>query len=136
MEKLKPKAKKKRSENDKLNTFIRIMIVGLLIYITVFISVSFIALITDTPKKYDLPISLLTFALGSFLAGFYAGLKNRQNGLVTGVISALPMNIAVIIASVISADFKANFILPITALVLIAASAAGGITAVNIRRRR
>ncbi|MBO5936970.1 MAG: TIGR04086 family membrane protein [Clostridia bacterium] len=136
MENLKPKLKKKRSENDKLNTFIRILIVGSLIYMVVFLFVSLISLIADVPRKFDLPISLLTFALSSFLTGFYAGLKNRHMGLVTGMICALPLNITVIIASLISAEFKADFMTIITAAVLAAASAAGGITAVNIRRRR
>lgn len=138
MQKLKPKTKKGRieSNNTVISTFINIQIFSLISYLIVFLIFSFAALMADLPQKYDFYFSLIIFLICSFVTGFYAGIKIRQNGLLVGVIYSLPMNALVLIISLIFADFKVDFTLFITAAVLLLSSAAGGIVAVNKRHRR
>ena len=136
MQKLKPKANRKRTENTATSSFISIQIFGVVCYITVFTIFSLIALLADLPRQYDYYYTLAVFLLGSFLLGGYAGIKLRENGLLNGVIYALPMNVLTVLISLIFADFKADFHTIITVILLILSSAFGGVIAVNKRRRR
>ncbi len=136
MQKLKPKSKKTRSENTAISTFVNVQIFAIISYIVVFLVFSYIALIADLPQKYDFYFSLIIFAISSFLTGFFAGIKNRQNGLLTGITYSLPMNTLTLIISLIFADFKADISVIITAVLLVLSSAIGGVLAVNKRHRR
>ncbi len=136
MQKLKPKSKKSRAENTAVSTFINVQIFSVICYITVFLIFSFIALIADLPQKYDYYFSLFIFLICSFVTGFYAGNKIRQNGLLTGIIYSLPINTLTLLISLIFADFKVNASILITIALLVISSAAGGVLAVNKRHRR
>ena len=136
MGKLKPKSRKTKVENTALSTFVSVQLFSLVCYIAVFLILSFIALVADVPQGYDYYFSALIFVICSFLTGFYAGIRIRQNGLVAGIIFSLPMNTLVVILSLIFADFKADAHLFITALLLIISSAIGGVIAVNKRHKR
>ena len=138
MQKLKPKANIniKRNENTATSSFISVQIFGIVCYITLFTIFSLIALLADLPRQYDYYYTLAMFLLGSFLLGGYTGIKLRENGLLNGIIYALPMNVLTVLISLIFADFKADVHTIITAVLLILSSAFGGVIAVNKRRRR
>lgn len=136
MKKIKPKSRKTRSDNSTVSTFINVQIFSLITYIVVFLIFSFVALAADLSRKYDYLFSVIIFVICSFLTGFYAGNKQRQNGLLTGVVYSLPMNTLTLLISLIFSDFNADYSIIITALLLVVSSAVGGILAVNKRHRR
>ena len=137
MEKSKPNRNKRAiKDNSQLNSFLYVQIFSFIAYIVLFFLGCFIALKADIPRKYDYIVSLIIFAVASFLTGYFAGIKLRKNGLLFGVIYALPMNIVIIIISLILGGFTFGINLIITAIVLIAVSGIGGILAVNKRIRR
>ena len=136
MKKIKPKSRKTRADNSTVSTFINVQIFSLITYIVVFLIFSFVALAADLSRKYDYLFSVIIFVICSFLTGFYAGNKQRQNGLLTGVVYSLPMNTLTLLISLIFSDFKADSSIIITVLLLVVSSAVGGILAVNKRHRR
>lgn len=136
MGKVKPKTKLTRNNNESANLFINIQIFGILIYVVIFLLLSFVALIADISEKYNYLFALIIFALSSFSTGFYAGIKKRQNGLIVGIIYCLPINIIVLIISALICNFKVDFTLIISAAVLLLSAAIGGVLAVNKRHRR
>lgn len=136
MKKIKPKSRKTRADNSTVSTFINVQIFSLITYIVVFLIFSFVALAADLSRKYDYLFSVIIFVICSFLTGFYAGNKQRQNGLLTGVVYSLPMNTLTLLISLIFSDFNADYSIIITALLLVVSSAVGGILAVNKRHRR
>lgn len=136
MEKSKPRSKKTRAENTAITTFINVQIFSVGCYIVVFLIFSLIALVADLPQKYDYYFSVLIFMLCSFITGFYAGNKLRQNGLIAGIVYSIPMNTLTMLISSFFADFKADATIIISALLLFLSSAVGGIIAVNKRHRR
>ena len=136
MKKIKPKSRKTRADNSTVSTFINVQIFSLITYIVVFLIFSFVALAADLSRKYDYMFSVIIFVICSFLTGFYAGNKQRQNGLLTGVVYSLPMNTLTLLISLIFSDFKADSSIIITVLFLVVSSAVGGILAVNKRHRR
>ncbi len=128
--------KKLSPENKNINTFISTLIFSLIVYCVVFIIISLIGLAVDISSALDYYISLASFAVSSFASGFFAGAKLRKNGLLCGAIFTLPANLIIVLLSLISNGFVADINLIITALVLVFASAAGGVLAVNKRYRR
>ena len=137
MKKTKPVRKNKsKIENVAMNTFIKVQIFALISYALIFIIGSFIALAADLPRKYEYIYSLGMFAVSSLSVGFYSGLKLRQNGLVSGVIYSLPLNLIIILISLIINEFTIGMNLIITSAVLLLSAGIGGILAVNKRLRR
>ncbi len=139
MPKTKLQAKNKRNtgyDNPNTDAFIKTQIFSLCVYCAVFLLSSAVALAADSQDKYDYYISLISFSAASFVSGFFAGNKLRKNGLAVGAIYSLPLNIIVILASLAVNRFAININLAITALALLAASATGGVLAVNKRHRR
>ncbi len=135
--KLKTKTKRKTgNDNPNTDAFIKTQIFSLCVYCGVFLLSSAVALAVDSQDKYDYYVSLLSFSVASFASGFFAGNKLRKNGLAVGVIYSLPINIIVILISLITNSFIPTAYLAITVFALLAASAAGGVLAVNKRHRR
>lgn len=128
--------KKKSTKNAELSGFIRIQIYALIIYFVMFFAFSLVCLATDLSKDYTYYVSLALFSVSSFLVGFISGTKIRQNGLVTGVLHALPMNLLLLVTSLVFNGFKADYSALISAVVMILASAVGGIVSVNIKVRK
>lgn len=137
MKRTKPrKLKQVKRENNTWNIFLSVQIFAVIIYLIVFFIGAFAAMVIDLSSKNDYIFSLLLFAVCSLATGFFAGIKRRENGLIIGGLSALPLNSAVVILSLIFNSFSVDSNIIITVLVLIAASGAGGILAVNKRIRR
>ncbi len=134
MEKLKTKPKKQvKQENTVVNFFVKTQIFALIIYIAFFVVSSIIALMADSPDKYDSIIIISVMSFASLITGFYAGIKIRSNGLVVGIIYTLPINALLLIISLISSNFTLGINFFISLFALIISSAIGGIIAVNKR---
>ena len=137
MKKTKPvRANKTKTENQQLNLFIKVQIFAVITYLTLFLIGSFLALRADISRKYDLIFTLIIFAISSLAVGFFAGIKLRQNGLISGILYSLPMNLLTIVISLLLNDFTFSVNIIITAVILILSSGIGGILAVNKRLRR
>ena len=130
------RAVRNKTENSQLKVFLQIQLFAIVIYLIFFLMGSFIALTADVSGKYDYIISLVLFAISSFLVGFSIGIKLRQNGLLMGIVYSLPINILVLIVSLILNDFIFSFNILIALAVLIAFAGVGGVLAVNKRLRR
>lgn len=80
-------------------------------------------------------LSILSFAISAFAAGYIAVRPKRKNGIATGFISAVPL--MAISAALIVAINKGSisYIFIITLAVQVLCSMAGGITAANIRKK-
>ena len=137
MKKTKPNRNyKPKTEKQHLKTFMQIELISVLIYVAVFIISTAIALSSDLSSRYDYIFSMITFAISSIITGFIAGIKLRQNGLLVGITYSLPMNIIVMLISLILNKFTININIAITAIILILAAGIGGIIAVNKRLKR
>ena len=126
----------KFSDNTTIDLFIKTQIFAVIIYLILFLLFSFVGLMADISMKYDFISALLSFALSSFVVGFYIGRKLRQNGLLAGIIYSLPINTSVILVSLIFSDFAVDFNIVITAIVLLVTAGVGGVVAVNSRLKR
>ena len=126
----------RKSENAVIHTFIKVQIFGLTIYLLLFLLSGFIVMSADLKHSYDLLFSLATFAVCSFITAFYAGTKIRERGIIVGLIYTLPLNTLVMLVSLIFADFKADYIVLISVVILLLSGVIGGITGVNLRLRR
>ena len=137
MEKIKPrKTIRNNREKSSLNEFLKIQIFAVICYISVFLISTFIALIIDLSSEYDYIFSIVTFAVSSFAVGFFAGIKIRKNGLVIGILYALPMNVIIALISLILNNFSLGINMIITLIILSIAAGIGGILAVNKRLKR
>lgn len=137
MEKNKPVRKaKSKTENEFMSCFIKAQIFALLMYFVFFISGSLIALAADLSGKYDYIFTVIIFSLGSLSVGFFSGMLLRRNGLLSGILNSLPLNIIVILISLFINQFNFSINLLITAIALLLSAGIGGILAVNKRLRR
>ena len=130
------RAVRNKSENSQLKVFLQIQLFAIVIYVLFFIAGSLISLTADISLKYDYIVTLVLFSASSFLVGFFTGVKLRQNGLIMGIIYSLPLNVILIVISLILNDFTLSFNMLISLLVLTAFSGIGGVLAVNKRLRR
>lgn len=130
------KSSTKKMTNINSLDFIKNQIFCLTIYIVLFIVGCLVSLVFDIDYKLDYYVSLFIFALCSFLCGFIGGIKQRENGIVSGIIYALPGNLIVILLSVILNGFSVEISILISVVSLNLLSAVGGILGVNKRRRR
>ena len=131
---------KKPSKNskDKIQSptrriFFRTQLIALISYLLSFGIISIICLSLDINKNSLFYVAMLTFALSSFICAYYAGFKIHQNGLITGLLYALPANLFVIAASVIIIGFKIDFTVLISLFILLISSMLAGILSVNTK---
>jgi putative membrane protein (TIGR04086 family) len=136
MGKTKINIKNKKAENAVINTFIRIEIIGLLIYVVVFLLSALIAMSVGLKSNYYMIISLLMFSVCSFVTALTAGRKIRERGLLVGVIYTLPLNTLVLLLSLFYADFSVDYHFVVSAISLLLSGAVGGVVGVNLRFRR
>ncbi len=136
MSKSGPNLKSRKSENLIINTFVKIQLMGIIIYAVIFLLSSMIAMSADLKQSYDIIISLTTFSMCSFITALFAGLKIRERGLLVGLIYTLPLNSLILLISLCFADFEIDFRIFLTGLMLLIFGAIGGVAGVNLRLRR
>lgn len=126
----------KNTAESNIKTYISLVLFSFLIYISFWIIACLIGLLADVSKTFDYYVSLASITLASFASGFLSGLKLRKNGLLCGLILSLPANLTICLISLVINGFSADSNIIITLILLIVASACGGILAVNKRHRR
>lgn len=137
MEKFKPRRKKNTiSDNETIDTFVKVQIFAVIVYLILFLLFCTVALVADLSSKYDLVCSLFSFSAGSLIVGFFTGNKLKQNGLIAGMIYSAPINSLVVLVALLYSDFAVDLNIVITVATLIVSAAIGGVVAVNRRRKR
>lgn len=125
--------KRNNPKNTKLNSFLKQQFLNGMITLVIFSIITVISVAFDIGEKSMLVLSLAFVGPVSFICGALAGIKERKNGIICGIVSALPINIILITVSLILNSFKTDINILITLLTGVAFSAVGGIVAVNIR---
>lgn len=125
--------KKNNIGNKNNKEYLKLQLVGFIIYLIFFIIASAVSVMSDIKINYMTYVSMLFIGLSSLFTGFISGIKERKNGIIRGVLGALPINSLIIIISLIFSHFKADLSLLYTAVVCLVMSAVGGIISVNIR---
>ena len=125
--------KKNNIGNKNIKEYLKLQLVGFIIYLIFFIIASAVSVMADIKIDYMTYISMLFIGLSSLFTGFISGIKERKDGIIRGVLGALPLNLSVIIISLIFSHFKADLSLLYTVAVCLVMSAVGGIISVNIR---
>lgn len=118
-----------------IKSIVQILICNLMIQLTVFLAVCIVALIADIKSDLFYIFSLITFAVGNMLTGFYSARKKRRNGLIVAALFSLPTNLLIIFFSLIFNGFSFDYKLLTSTPILFIASAIGGIIAVNMKKK-
>lgn len=133
-EKRKPKRNKSEKKlKDSTRIFLHTQLLALVVYALFFLLTSAVLLSLDIDSDKIFYVGIAAFALSSFICGYYAGYKVHKNGLLTGLLYALPANLLIIIVSAAVSGFKADFTLLISFMILLICSMLGGILSVNTR---
>lgn len=134
MQKQANKKKTKKSES-KVKNDLMLILTCFAIHTFIFLFVSVASLVIDIETKLVFPVALGCFSLASAASGFYVGRKIRHNGLICGILYALPANVVYLFISLAFNGFKVDYAIAISFALLIVFSAFGGILSVNIKKR-
>ncbi len=125
--------RKNTNSNSKIVSYLKLQFLSTIIYIILIILISAICVKADINKESMAYISLAFIGAASLISGFLAGIRERKNGIVCGLLGALPINLFMIAVSLITNKFSADLSILYTALICLISSAVGGIISVNIR---
>ena len=123
---------KKNRKNVTLNVFIKSQIIIIILYIVLLTAASVILYNYEelSDKSYFYITSILS-AFANFSGGFYAGMKLKQNGLVTALLFSIPTTMIVLLISISINNFHIDLTLIFTAIIMLCGGMLGGITSVN-----
>ena len=109
---------------------------GLIIFLLINVVFSFIIVNSPYPKDNSLLYALVSIALSSFISSFFYCFKQKQNGLVSGLIigAALTILFFIIYSIISSFNLSENSVLIIPSSIFPAAVA--GIFAVNLKHKK
>ncbi|MFI3141086.1 MAG: TIGR04086 family membrane protein [Clostridia bacterium] len=127
---------KSKTNKKELSTstivFIKTQILFLNLNIIALIISIYACLQLDLARSNIFYASIVSLAFGSFFSSFYAGYKIHKNGLVTGFLFCLPINVLMILISMITNSFEIDLTALIAFFILVVVSMLGGIISVNI----
>lgn len=126
------KVKNRQTSNKTSKTFKNSIIRAMVCFIMLLLF-SIICTYFDVPIEYMSLTAMIYISSCSFISGFITGLKERKNGLTSGVLQALPMNALLIVISLAINGFKPDFSLVVMFFSGILMSATGGVISVNLR---
>lgn len=126
-------------KNKKLNSGInkKLFFQGLILFIYTFaVALMCTALfLCEIPAESTYYIMLAVVAAAAFVSGYLIAKKEKKNGLAVGLIYNLLPCVIMLGVSLILNNFTFDYRLPVTLAVILVMSAAGGIAAVNSRRK-
>lgn len=130
-----PKNHESNSAKNDRKIYLFAFISELLILCMVLSFFSLMIVNSDVSQSIMPYLSIFSFSISAFGAGFIAVRPKRKNGIAVGFISALPVTAisAAIIAALNGGTVSFVFIITIVSQVL--CSMAGGVTAANIRKK-
>lgn len=125
------KTKKKTSTNPNNKKFIKCVMFAYGLYIIFFVAVSFIVLLFDLDSNKYYYISITQLAVCSFISAFNCGLRLMKNGMIAGLLCALPLILTVFLISVVTNGFKIDFSALISFAIAAISAMLGGVISVN-----
>ena len=136
-------SKKSSNHNIKLSYPLKITIgllislfVGILTTILVSVLFSFLLLNSEMITGYSIIYLIFSIIIGSFICGYIGSLYLSFKGIVSGLICSVLYTITVFILLFIFSDGNLSSYSFLLILITILSSAIGGITNVNIKRRK
>lgn len=127
---------KKKAELSKPVEIFKVELKYLLMYLIGFILSSVIILLFDLKLELYYAVSLGIFMLCSLLCGTLCGIKKRNNGLMNAVIHTLPVNLILLVISMLMNGISIDLNIAISFVLLTVSSAIGGILGVNTKLKK
>lgn len=130
--------KRKKADNPILEKVIKILIssaIGIALAVCFLLSSSALVLRNDFSESVQSILAFLSFALSAFAAGFISGKLLHKSGIVYGAVCTVPMCLfLMILCAVLYGNLGGKYVLCCVLMLLL--GAIGGISAVNVRRKR
>ncbi len=126
----------KKTEKNKAKNYFKILIINIIISMFFLFVFSAACVVFDVKKEFMNYISFVFIGFTSFTVGFINGIRERKNGMIKGVISALPIIVILFIISILINGFDLDVNMVFSALFGLLLSAVGGIISVNIRIKK
>lgn len=136
---MKKQSKSKRNNDSKQSNnkivFFKTQALIVIINLIVLMLISVIAYCSSINRCWYFYIAISAFSITSFIGGYYSGYKIHENGMVTGLLFCLPLNIIISLISLTVNSFKADITFFISLAILLICSMLGGILSVNTRMK-
>ncbi len=130
------KKSKKSLKYSIASKYINTLVTIILIYVLIgFITVS-ACVYYDLAAENTFAAAIICGGTSAFFSGIITGVKFRKNGMIKAVVITLPVNLIILLTSLIFNGFKADLNMLISILVLEASAAMGGILSVNRKIRK
>lgn len=122
---------KNKTYNGKVVLYLKGTVLGVLITLAAMCIFAAIMLFADLDREYSVPFATVSLALGSFAAAYSVSRKSERKGYVTGTVIGIITFVVVTVISVIvnKSGLSINTLFHFVIIVL--ASAIGGIIGVN-----
>ncbi|MBQ7118220.1 MAG: TIGR04086 family membrane protein [Clostridia bacterium] len=127
--------RKRSKTNSKILSYVKTEILSIIIFGALLVILSAVCVKADINKESMSYIALVFIGVISLTTGFLFGIRERKNGIVCGILGALPVNLLIIAVSLIINKFSVDINILYTALVCLVSSSVGGIVSVNIRMK-
>lgn len=130
----KRKTGKKSSKNNIITNIMPMIFKSLLIFSTVLLLSAMLCYLTNINyDKYYLFL-LASAVVSAFVSGLSYSRKMKKNGILSGIISSVPIAVMILIFSLIATKGNVSVLLPVTMCSAIISGAVSGTLGVNIGR--
>lgn len=136
---LKAKNDSKAKSQVEIKKYIITLFASSIIILTILCMLTFLSskLILNNPIETEAYkfIMTLNIMISSFVGGFISSHRIKKNGMITGVLSGIPV-LAIITIVVFSLTKNITYFLPVVLCISIISCALGGIIGVNFKKRK
>lgn len=132
--KKRPQRKRERSqgEGSRFRKILPVILATLFCYIVSILLCAIVILKSDATVSVGYS-ALAALCAAAFLSAFFAGMRTKQNGLLTGFLTTVPVHALLLLLSLLHGGFSADLTLLFVFLILSLVSMLGGVLAVNRR---
>ncbi len=125
-------SKRSQGEGSRLRKILPVLLVTILCYIVCILLCAIAILYSDTSASVGYG-AMVALCAAAFLSAFFAGMRSKQNGLLTGFLTTLPVHVLLLLLSLLHGGFSADLTLLFVFVILSLVSMLGGVLAVNRR---
>ncbi len=133
---MKKTVSKKSSANSNVINFLITELTYCAVFLLTFLIASGIIYFVDLKRSMVYPAAIFSFCLSAFISGVLCGLKQRKNGLLNALIYVTPINIIIVLISLVFNNFSFDANVLVSLLLMIISSIMGGIIGVNIKVKK
>lgn len=131
----KPTKSKPKKANNPDNGTLTMFLLPFVLIITALIVMSLVSVVIDLEKSLNFPVITVIFSLCTFISAYLVSYRERENGLITGIIHNLPAILIIELISLIINGFSADFNILLSFITMLISSALGGVTGVNRKQK-